>query len=115
MRSLLTVLALFAAGIAVAQSPTYERGDTVRVQDVGRPAVLKVVAIPIDRIRSDDSGMYVNDERVSGFSPEFLSRARWRSQVVPKGHYLVMGEQRLNKDVSEHVGLHPGTALEMVQ
>jgi hypothetical protein len=112
---LLLVLAIFASTAVQAQSPTYQRGDTVRVRDVAKPAVLKIVGVPNDRIRSDDAGVYINDVAVSGFSPEFLARARWRNEVIPEGHYFVMGEQRLNQDVSEHIGIHPGADLEIVR
>ena len=115
MRRLLIVLAILASTMVQAQSPTYQRGDNVRVRDVAKPAVLKIVGIPNDRIRSDDAGIYINDVAVTGFSPEFLARARWRTQVVPEGHYFIMGEQRLNQDVGEHIGIFSRADIEKVQ
>ncbi len=115
MGRLLIALLLLATATVQAQSTTFLRGEIVRVQEMERPTALRIVAIPNDRIRSNDSGIYVNDVAVTGFSSEFLSRAVWRSQVVPEGHYFLMGEERLNQVVSEHIGLHPGTTLERMQ
>ena len=62
MRRLLIALAILTSTTVQAQSPTYQRGDNVRVRDVAKPAVLKIVGIPNDRIRSDDAGI-VNSNR----------------------------------------------------
>jgi hypothetical protein len=62
----------------------------------GAGMVLKVVAIPNDRIRIDQSAIHVNDVQVTGFSPDFVARVvrapERAPQVVPEGHYFVMGE-----------------------
>jgi hypothetical protein len=32
--------------------------------------------------------------------------------VVPNGHYFVIGEQRINDDISENMSIVPASALE---
>jgi hypothetical protein len=78
--------------------------------------VLRVVAVPNDRIRIDGSSIYVNDVEVTGFSPDFVARVartpERTPQVLPDGHYFVMGETRTNQDISEYWGQHFGGKLE---
>jgi hypothetical protein len=78
--------------------------------------VLRVVAVPNDRIRIDNSRIYVNDVEVTGFSPEFVARVAHAPertpQVLPDGHYFVMGETRTIQDISEYWGQHFGGRLE---
>jgi signal peptidase I len=133
MRTLILSLALIGSATIYAQSATFQRGDLVRVlpptasepkTPVIDPAalkhsagmVLKVVAIPNDRIRIDKSAIYVNDVQVTGFSPDFVARVvrapERAPQVVPEGHYFVMGEQRINQNISEYWGQHFGGQLE---
>ena len=95
-----------------AQRQVYQRGDVVRVRDVSKPVAFKVIGIPTDRIRADETGVYVNDVAVTGFSREFLTRFRRQPMVVPNGHYFVIGEQRINDDVSENMSIVPASALE---
>jgi signal peptidase I len=134
MRTLILSLVVIASATIYAQSATFQRGELVRVQpptapsepkipvlDPGAPKqrsemVLKVVAIPNDRIRIDKSAIYINDVQVTGFSPDFVARVvgapRRVPQVVPEGHYFVMGEQRINQNISEYWGQHFGGQLE---
>jgi hypothetical protein len=80
------------------------------------PLLLKIVAGPHDRIRLDDSAVYVNDVAVTGFTQAFLARVYQTPartpQTVPEGHYFVMGEQRSNQDISEYWGQHAEGSLE---
>ena len=114
MRRLLVALAILVATTVQAQSLTFQRGDLVRLRNVAKPAVLKIVGIPTDRIRADASGVYVNDVAVTGFSREFLTRFTWETKVIPNGHYFVLGEQRLNDDVSENMSIVPASSLTAV-
>jgi signal peptidase I len=122
MRMLVLSLAIVASATLYAQPPApLQRGDLVRVRpapnvsNVTTP-VVRVVAIPGDRIRIDHATVYVNDVPVSGFSSDFLTRVAQAPertpQVVPAGHYFVMGEQRTNQDISEYWGQHAGLSLE---
>jgi len=122
MRTAIIGLALMGSATICAQTVTFERGDFVRVKpatNVSEPTtslVLRVVAVPNDRIRVDDSTVYVNDAAVTGFSPDFLNRVAHSPervpQTVPQGHYFVMGEQRTARDISEYWGQHSGVRLE---
>src|SRR5438270_12151816 len=67
--------------IGAAQSPTFRRGEQVRIHAPTKPSdpkqsdmVLTVVAVPNDRIRINDSAVYVNDIAVTGFSQDILVR-----------------------------------------
>ncbi len=121
MRTLILSLAVIASATIYAQPATFQRGDLVRVLQPTTPEpripapLLTVVAIPNDRIRIDDSALYVNDVPVTGFSPDFLARVvrapERVPQVVPEGHYFLMGEQRINQDITEYWGQHFGGQL----
>jgi hypothetical protein len=132
MRTLILSLVVIASATTYAQSTTFQRGDLVRVLptapsepntpvlDANAPyhragMVLKVVALPNDRIRIDKSAIYVNDVQVTGFSPDFVARVvrapERAPQVVPEGHYFVMGEQRINQNIWEYSGQHFGGQL----
>ena len=119
MRTLILSLAVIAPTTIYAQSATFQRGETVRVlsstapSEPGAPVldsdalkhragmVLKVVAIPNDHIR---------------IAPDFVARVVGAPervpQVVPEGHYFVMGEQRINQNISDYWGQHFGGQLE---
>jgi signal peptidase I len=116
-------MAVVASATIDAQSQTFQRGEQVRVKtptiSTDRQAtrlLLKVVAVPHDRIRLDGSAVYVNDVAVTGFTQNFLTRVAHTPertpQIVPEGHYFVMGEQRANQDISEYWGQHSEGALE---
>ena len=121
MRTLILTLAVIASATAQAQSPTYQRGNEVRIKaptnpsdPLASPLVLRVVAVPNDRIRVDDSTVYINGVSVVGFSRDFLARvatSQRTPQTVPEGHYFVMGERRVNQDIDEYWGQHSATSL----
>jgi hypothetical protein len=109
----LIALTMVAARVVGAQSaPIFERGELVRVRDVAKPAVLKIVALPDDIVQVDETGLYVNDEAVPGFSKDFLARNKWPRQYVPFGQYLVMGEERTGANAGEYIGLQPEDAIQ---
>lgn len=136
MRTLILSLAVIASPTIYGQSATFQRGELVRVLPLTVPSapttpvlnpgalehrtamVLEVVAVPNDRVRIDKSAIYVNDVQVTGFSPDFVARVvrapERAPQVVPEGHYFVMGEQRINQNISEYWGQHFGGQLERV-
>jgi len=108
----------------VAQSLTFQRGEQVRIKAPAtssdpKPSdmpLVVVVAVPNDHIRLSDSTLYVNDIPVSGFSQDFLGRVARSSdrvpQIVPDGHYFVMGEARTNGNISEYWGQHSVSSLQ---
>jgi Signal peptidase, peptidase S26 len=126
MRSLIAVFAVAASVMTSAQAPALQRGDLVRVvpgayrADVkATPLLLKVVAIPDDRMRVQDTALYVNDIAVTGFSEDFLARVAAAPErvplVVPLGHYFVMGEQRSISDITEYWGQHAAGSIELAR
>jgi signal peptidase S26 family len=107
---------VLASSVLQAQSPgPFRRGELVRVRDVAKPAVLTIVGLPDDVVQADESGVYINDVAIAGFSREFLTRHKWARQVVQMDHYVVMGEERLNQGASEHFGIHPADRIETAQ
>ena len=99
MRMALVGLACLGAVTAYASDVTYDRGDQVKVQlatgEPASPPVQRIVAVAGDRIRVSNSTVYVNDHAVEGLSRELVATvAEWEPQVIPAGHYLVMGEQK---------------------
>ena len=116
MRKAFPALMIIAATTVQAQSPTYQRGESVRIHGVAKPVELKIVGIPGDHVRNDDTGLYVNDVAVISFPRDFVERFRWQGEkLIPDGHYFVMGVQRLNEAITESVGLHPAADLERVR
>ena len=92
MHSLLVNLALL---LLVTQSPTtYQRGHTVRLRSQSTPSVVRIVAVPSDRILTTDTGLYVNDVLVGGVSPELLASMGDWNQSIPADHYFVIAEER---------------------
>jgi signal peptidase I len=124
-RTVVALVAMMVAGShqGAAQSAAFQRGEQVRIKAPTKPSdpkqsdmVLTVVAVPNDRIRVNDSNIYINDVAVTGFSKDFLARVtrapERTPQTVPEGHYFVMGEARTNGNISEYWGQHSVTSLE---
>jgi hypothetical protein len=124
MRALVSIAGcvVVASVVALAQSATYARGESVRVKasvssNQARPTMdLRIVGVPGDRLRTDQARLFVNDVAVVGFSVDFLGRVaqrpEWVPSVLPPGHYFVMGERRVNQDISEYWGMHSEVSLE---
>ena len=111
----LAVTVLLSAGVGLFAQSRLQRGELVRVADVKAPAALKVVGLPDEIVEANDTGVYIDDVAVTGFSREFLTRHRLARQYIPMDHYFVMGEERPDKDVqdiSEHLGIHPADRIE---
>jgi len=120
MRMLALILVTLASTSIDAQQ-AFDRGQSVRVRapkaESRAVIALKIVAVPGDRVRVVDDRVYVNDTAVTGFTPEFLERVAAAPRVpdvVPAGHYFVMGERRSNDDIAEYWGVHAVTSLERV-
>jgi hypothetical protein len=112
------VFAALAAAVVQAQSPVtaiFKRGEAVRVREISRPALLKIVGLPDEIVQVDASGVYANDVQIAGFSKEFLGRNSWPRQIVPFGHYFVIGEARQGEVGGDHVGIHPEETIERAE
>jgi hypothetical protein len=97
MRTLLAAVVLLATPAVHAQTPAFQRGDLVRVQTAeGTPASPElqiVIALPGDRLRVDDSGVFVNDAEVRWMSSELKRGLPHQSEVIQPGQVLVAGEE----------------------
>jgi len=111
---LAAVASLATGGEPLAQA-RYQRGELVRVLEVKKPAALKIVGLPDEIVEANDTGVYIDDVAVTGFSREFLTRNRLARQYIPMDHYFVMGEERLNQDISEHLGIYPADSIARAQ
>jgi hypothetical protein len=118
------IVGLFATGMGMFAQARLKRGEAVHVADIKKPAILKIVGLPDEIVEANDTGVYVDDVAVTGFSKEFLTRHRLARQYIPMDHYFVMGEERPGKDVkdvkdvkeiSEHLGIHPADRIERAQ
>ena len=115
LRAALAVVAVAAAAAALIAQSRLERGELVRIPEVKQPAALKIVGLPDEIVEANESGVYIDDVAVAGFSREFLTRHRLARQYIPMDHYFVMGEERLEKCISEHLGIHPADRIERAQ
>ena len=115
MHTLITILAVFA--VMVQTEVTLQRGDIVRIKSENAPLV-RIVAVAGDRVRIDDSGVFVNGAAVTSISPELLSKP-WEPEIIPAGHYLVAGEERSESvsgvSVSRYWALIGANKVEKVQ
>jgi hypothetical protein len=107
-----------AATMIQGQSPVaalFKRGDVVRIREISRPALMKIVGLPDEIVQVDASGVYANDVQIPGFSKEFLSRSTWPRQIVPFGHYFVIGEPGRGEEGGDHLGIHPEETIERAE
>ena len=108
---LVVVAAVVTVQLTHAQPPQYTRGDTVRLvaQENGDPLPdSRIVAIAGDRVHIDRSSLTVNGVTVQGVSTELLRTvAEAWDQLVPEGHYFVIGERGTTNDMVRYYGLIP--------
>lgn len=106
MSKLFLLAAMVALVVVVpalhAQTPTYQRGDTVRLVSADPSNPLpdsRVVAVSGDRIHVTTAALTVNGETVKDVPPALLAGfTETLDQVIPPGHYFVIGEKRLAPD-----------------
>ena len=104
--------------LVMAQAPVFQRGDSVHVKGETKVKTVRVLALPGDRVRIDDSGVYVNGSKIDWVSGDLLSALPkpWTPEVMADRQYLVAGSERtesngtLNK--GEYWGYVPDDSLE---
>jgi signal peptidase I len=112
---LVVVAAVVSVQLAHTQAPQFMRGDTVRLvaQENGDPLPdSRIVAIAGDRVQIDRSSLTVNGVAVQGVSTELLQTVAepW-DQLVPEGHYFVIGERGTPNDMVRYYGLIPAKKI----
>lgn len=112
---LIVVAAVITVQLGHAQTPQYARGDMVRLgaQENGDPLPdSRIVAIAGDRVHIDRSSLTVNGVSVQGISRDLLQTVSeaW-DQLVPEGHYFVVGERGTTNDMVRYYGLIPAKKI----
>lgn len=117
MSKLLTVSVMVLLSVFVhAQATQYAKGDVVRLQPQANGDPLpdsRIIAIAGDHIQFNKSGVLVNDQIVRDLSERLfaqLSAEPW-DQVVPDGHYVVVGERQDPTGTVSYHGLIPGSKI----
>jgi signal peptidase I len=114
---LLTVSVMVLLSVFVqAQATQYARGDVVRLQSQANGDPLpdsRIIAIAGDHIQFNKSGVLVNDRVVADLSKPLLAQltAEPWDQVVPAGHYVVVGERQEASGTVTYHGLIPGSKI----
>jgi signal peptidase I len=111
----LSIAVALSAVLHPAQEPTYVKGDIVRLAPPttgDRYPDCRVIAVAGDRIRAQRSGIVVNGEPVEDVSPQMLELfAETWEEVVPAGHYFVIGESHEPSSTVRYHGLIPSEKI----
>ena len=92
-----TIIGLFAVFAVMVQGPlALERGDWVRVSSRPNSIPVRIVAVSGDRVRIENSVLYLNGVAVQGISPELLRiDSPFEPEIIPLGQYFVIGQTRI--------------------
>ena len=116
MAKLLSLVAVAALAMPLqAQSPTYAKGDTVRLA-VQPPADAlpdsTVIAVPGDRVQTKQGEVLVNGQPVTLSDNQRKQFVTSTDEVVPERHYVVVGERRDGPySVVTYYGLIPAAKI----
>ena len=113
---LLLVVAVTFAPAALTQDTVFAKGDVVRLvtpPDHDPLPDCRILAVAGDRVHATKSGLTVNGSAVRGLSRELLQTfgEPW-DQVVPAGHYFVVGERQNGQNSTvRYQGLIPAAKI----
>jgi signal peptidase I len=114
-----TCLVVVAVALSVqlshAQTPRYARGDVVRLTaqaNGNQYPDSRIIAVAGDRVHIDRSSLTVNGASVEGVSPKLLQSVSepW-DQLIPDGHYFVVGESGVPNDMVRFYGMVPAAKI----
>src|SRR5262245_42351415 len=89
MHTIIGLLTVFA--VMVQGSVALERGDWVRVSSRPNSIPVRILAVSGDRVRIENSVLYLNGVAVQGISPELLRiDSPWEPEIIPPGQYFVV-------------------------
>jgi len=115
MRLLPLGIALLGGTVLSAQAPSFQRGERVLVRTADRtlasPSTQTVVALAGDRLRIDQTGVYVNDQKVSTLPSRVVEILPPENETIPAGHVFVAGEGREGDSIGRAWNLIPQTRI----
>jgi hypothetical protein len=111
MRMLLVTIAVVTGPVLAAQAPSFHRGQQVEVRKAdgtsASPFLQTVIALGGDRLKIDQTGVYVNDEKVTTLPPRVVEILPRENETIPAGHVFVAGEERSGESVGRGWNLIP--------
>ncbi len=112
---LIVAAAVACATLLQAQTISYAKGDIVQLvaPAAGDPLPdSRIIAVAGAGIHIAKTGVIVNGERVAEVSREMLDQfAETWDQVVPVGHYFVIGERQAASSTVRYHGLIPAAKI----
>ena len=96
-----------------------KRFDIVVISSLDKPIIKRVIGLPGDIVESKNNKLYINGEEIkedyldgdaitSSFSVESISGV----EKIPKGYYLVLGDNREESQDSRAIGLIKRSQIE---
>lgn len=88
--------------VVISYNTNISRRDVIIVKYDGNFLIKRVVGIPGDNLRVDETGVYINDDLIESFT---TYTAVYYDLVIPEGSYYLLGDNRLHSLDSRSIGL----------